>query len=179
MADKRKIFTSQRDYDIALITLAIVYTSIMFFWFDPKWADTVWANSLVENVGHVIPVVKNIKNFLPAYSNYIGLFYAGAWLLAPVTICLGWIMEKNPNVSAVNQKLLPSDPSHLFKNVIALGLLIFAINMPISATHTDWQQDLLTKGFFGMAFSSFIFISVPAYLTVVVKKIVKIILLKE
>ncbi|MBS1175539.1 MAG: hypothetical protein H6R05_1670 [Burkholderiaceae bacterium] len=176
---KRKLFTSQRDYEIALIVLAVTYTFIMSFWFEAKWADSKWAISLIEKIGRIIPVVNNIKNSLPGYSNYIGLFYAGIWLLAPFTIYLGWMMEKNPNVKVINQNLLPSDPSHLFKYFVALGILIFLICMPISPTHQDWQQDLLTKGFFGMGFSSFIFISIPAYLTVVLKKIIKIILLKE
>ena len=176
---KKQLFTSQYHYEIILIAIAIIYTSIMSFWFDPKWADSGWAISLVENISRVIPVVKNIKNSLPGYSNYIGLFYAGIWLLAPFTIYLGWMMEKNPNVKIINQSLLPSDPSHLFKYFVALGILIFLVYMPISTENRDWQQDLLTEGFFGMGISSFIFISVPAYLTIVIKKIIKIILLKE
>ena len=177
-----KLFNKRRDYEFVLIALPILYTLLMSFFFKPEWADSKWAVSLIDRVAAVVPVVRNIKNYLPAYSNYLGIFYAGCWLFAPLALVVGWHMEKylNPQNSIVNTSLWAEvDPSHLFKYIIGLGILIFLFCMPIQPNMNDWRQNALSGGLMGRAFNAFIFMATPAYAMIFTKKIIKIILLRE
>ena len=157
---KRKLFTSQHDYDVALITLAIVYTFIMSFWFDPKWADSPEAIELVKTIGTFVPFINNLQ-IMPNYSSYIGFFYAIIWLLAPVMFVFGWMSIVFAGTQFIADRNNMPRLKFWGSTFIGLFILCFMFDMKVYPDYSDWRQNQLTGGFWSKAISSFIFFGIP------------------
>jgi len=142
------MLTTESGCNKVIFGLIFCYLAGMYFLFDPSWADTALVAQLVEKVGSIVPMVRELQN-LPNYSNYWGLVYSGAWLLAPVTGYLGWRLggvssRMNDKMAALASQ---SPIKLLFLYLFIAGLCVFAVYWPIDANYLGWKDRAFTGGF--------------------------------
>lgn len=142
------MLTTESGCNKVIFSLIFGYLAGMYFLFDPSWADTPFVAQLVEKVGSVVPMVRELRN-LPNYSNYWGLVYSGIWLLAPVMGYLGWRLA--PVSVRMNEKMaaLASQSSFilLLLYLLIAGICIFAVYWPIDANYLGWKDRAFTGSF--------------------------------
>ena len=156
------MLTTESGCNKVIFGLIFGYLAGMYFLFDPSWADTPFLTQLVEKVGSVVPMVRELQN-LPNYSNYWGLVYSGVWLLAPVMGYLGWRLGAVSTSMSDKMAVWASQSSIklLLLYLFIAGLCIFAAFWPIDTQHIGWKDRALTGSFFRFLLAGGCFMYVP------------------
>ncbi|MBV6754794.1 hypothetical protein KV580_31225 [Pseudomonas chlororaphis] len=69
--------------------LVLCHGVYMAFFFPHEWAETTNAETFINDVAFVVPVLYGLKNHTPPYTPYWGMFYATFWCLAPIFFAAG------------------------------------------------------------------------------------------
>jgi hypothetical protein len=67
------------------IALALIYAM------PHNWAESEWSLAFVDKVASVVPIVRNLREHVPPYTPFWGLFYSVMWCLTPCYLLLGYV----------------------------------------------------------------------------------------
>jgi hypothetical protein len=85
------LFRKESHYVLTMGILASVHVLYMTYLFPRSWADTPSALALIDRVASIVPVIENLREHVPPYTNYWGVFYAVFWIMAPIYFALGFV----------------------------------------------------------------------------------------
>ncbi len=159
---------NEYQYHKAIIALIFVYFGLMYYGFDREWADQSWALAVIDFVGSIVPLVRNLK-IAPDYSNFWGVTYAGAWLLGPFTFYLGWMAAKHMDPENVARYSKWSKLKLCLVMTFAFFLCIYGFYMQVYPDHRDWRQNAMMGSFFGVVYSGGCVMGIPFVFAYVIK----------
>lgn len=87
----RKLFRKEIHYAWTMAFLVTCHVIYMTYFFHREWADTPAALAFINAVASVVPVISNLQQHAPPYTNYWGMFYAIFWVSAPIYWVFGLI----------------------------------------------------------------------------------------
>ncbi len=143
-----------------LLALIVGYLGFMYYVFDRTWADQPWALSVIDFVGLIVPMVRNLK-IAPDYSNFWGLTYAGVWLLSPVTFGLGWLTVKKATLDYATAYAKWSAFTRFSLTVVVLCACAYAPFWEVYPDYRDWRQNAMMSSFFGVIYSGGCIMGIP------------------
>lgn len=82
-------FKKESHYAWVMVLLVTCHVIYMTYFFPREWADTPTAMAFVNAIASFVPVIENLQQNIPLYTNYWGMFYATFWITYPIYIFLG------------------------------------------------------------------------------------------
>lgn len=86
-----KLFKKEAHYAWATFVSGFAVALALIYWMPHEWATTKPAIQFVDGIASIVPIIKNLREHVPPYTPFWGLFYSVMWCLTPIYFVLGYV----------------------------------------------------------------------------------------
>ena len=131
---KKRFLSSELHYVCVVFASTFIVTAVMTYAYPHEWAELPATLAFVDFLADTIPALRNIRQHIPPYTTYWGVFYAVFLSLAPVYILFGYLGSFFLSESRYQKLVLDISWLRLLSICsISLGCGLYILNFPLTS----------------------------------------------